>query len=67
MKLGKRQLEMLIKICKTNGGGLYVSGRDEKIIMRLHELELVQGKSGAQYCAVHTTKGMKLYKSLVAL
>lgn len=64
MKLGSKQREMLIKICKTNGGGLFVSGPDQKVIFSLEKKGLVQGKAGQQYCAVHTKKGLEIYRSL---
>lgn len=64
MKLGKRQFELLAKICKSNGGGVYVSGSgpEYKIIRRLEEMGLIQGKSGQPYMAVHTPAGFNLYK-----
>lgn len=64
MKLGKRQLALLATVCQTNGGGVYISGALEKTAKRLEELELIQGKSSAQYCAVHTRKGLALWREL---
>lgn len=63
-KLGKRQWEMLDRICRTNGGGVFVppSGHEHNIILRLHELGFVQGKAGQQYRAVHTRDGFDAWR-----
>lgn len=67
MNLGKRQREMLAKICKTNGGGISVpsSGPELTVIRRLEELELIQGKLNHDGRAVHTQRGLKIYRELV--
>lgn len=66
MKLGKVQKELLIKVCKTNGGGVYVGSdsKTQKVLMRLNELGLVQGKLGQPYCAVHTGEGLKIFREM---
>lgn len=63
-RLGSRQWAMLDKICRTSGGGIYVpgGGPEHKLIMRLHELGLVQGKAGQQYRAVHTREGLDIWR-----
>jgi hypothetical protein len=63
-RLGSRQWEMLDRICRTNGGGIYVpgGGAEHKTIMRLHELGYVQGKAGQPYCAVHTRDGLQVWR-----
>lgn len=53
MRLGERQKEMLAKICKTNGGGVYVDFSNEKLIRSLEKHELVQGKLNQDGWAVH--------------
>lgn len=62
-RLGKRQWEMLGKIVRTNGGGIYVYYSIQKTVLRLHELGLVQGKAGQQYCAVHTREGLEAWRA----
>lgn len=66
MRLGARQWEMLDRICRSNGGGVFVGffegDPEAKTILRLHELGLVQGKSGDLSCAVHTRKGLDLWR-----
>lgn len=60
MKLGKKQKEFLSKVCKTNGGGVYITSEWEKIALRLNELGLIQGKLGQPSCAVHTREGLEI-------
>ncbi len=58
MRLGIRQREMLDKIVKTNGGGVYVDFSNEKLIRSLEKHEMVQGKLNQDGWAVHTCKGL---------
>ena len=67
MKLTQPQKRVLRRVVKTNGGGVPVSGdRDEKVIMRLYGMGLVQGKAGEQSRAVHSTEGLELVRQLDA-
>lgn len=62
-KLSKAQWELLDRICRTNGGGVTVAiSSISKTTQRLYDLGLIQGKSGEQYCAVHTPPGLKLWR-----
>ena len=64
--LGHRQLAMLRKIVATNGGGIWAGGPDERVIKSLYRRGLVQGKSGSQWCAVHTRASLELIRKLDA-
>jgi len=67
MNLVELQKELLIKICQTNGGGISTISMDGwqlKAVHQLHDLGLVQGKSGNESTAVHTKQGLELYRTL---
>lgn len=59
IRLGTRQAAALRQIVKTNGGGVCpITSPDVKMVMRLHELGLVQGKKGQDGRVVHTAAGL---------
>lgn len=67
--LTKAQREALAAVCATNGGGIRIkckAGEDgygipaNAAYRKLHELGLVQGKSGTFECIVHTREGWAL-------
>lgn len=65
-KLSVAQKAMLIRICKTNGGGVNcyeLAGPTMKTVRCLEKLGLAQGKAGAPWRAVHTDDGWALYKN----
>lgn len=68
-KLTKAQRSALAYVCATNGGGVRIKckiGDDgygipaNAAYRKLHELGLVQGKSGGIECIVHTREGWAL-------
>ncbi len=63
-KLTPSQWKWLDKICRTNGGGVDVALTPPipKAVLHLYDLGLVQGKSGCQWCAVHTRDGLSLWR-----
>lgn len=62
IRLGPKQLEFLGRVCQSNGGGVCPKYSEQKIIDRLYELGLIQGKPGQQYCVVHTTAGLNHWR-----
>lgn len=67
MVLTPTQLEILGKVCRTNGGGYHAGfhegARETKIIRALERKGLVQGKAGQPSRAVHTAEGLALYRA----
>jgi hypothetical protein len=49
---------VLEEIVRTNGGGLSAGGEYARQIKRLYERDLVQGKLGQPWIAVHTREGL---------
>ena len=65
MKLGVRQKDLLFKVCKTNGGGVFIFGGETyKIAKSLEKKGLIQGKLNDDGWAVHTKAGLDLFKIL---
>ena len=67
MKLTKPQARVLAEICATNGGGISEMrffGQERKVMFRLHEMGLVQGKLGSPSNVVHTDEGWAINKEL---
>lgn len=64
-KLGPKQFELLARVCKTNGGGIYFHdiGYESKVVRRLESLGLIQGKLNHDGWIVHTRKGLDLYRA----
>jgi hypothetical protein len=56
------QFDMLVRVVKTNGGGLNGYSEDRRTWRSLEKRGLIQGKSGLQCCFVHTRKGLALYR-----
>lgn len=74
MKLTKPQWDNLVKICRSNGGGVEVSvGYDHHnygiptnpAIRKLWDLDLIQGKANHACMVVHTKKGLDLYRTTI--
>jgi uncharacterized protein YjhX (UPF0386 family) len=65
-KLGARQLDLLDRVCRSNGGGVSCYGEHEGIYRALERKGLIQGKSGQQYRAIHTAEGLSLWRKLQA-
>ena len=65
MKLTAPQERVLRRIVKTSGGGIFAEcDPDLRVIMRLHEKGLCQGKKGSPARAVHTREGLDLIRGL---
>jgi hypothetical protein len=67
IRLGSVQRRVLARIVKTNGGGVSqfdLTPTEKKAMWRLHEMKLVQGKSGMEHRAVHTREGLELHRRL---
>lgn len=68
MKLTEAQQHMLIRVCRTNGGGIHAgfseSNSDTKFLRQLERMGLVQGKNGRPSYAVHTRKGLELFRQI---
>jgi hypothetical protein len=61
IRLTPKQADLLRRIVKTNGGGISayrLHGGERCIMWRLHELGLIQGKSGDLSTCVHTREGL---------
>lgn len=59
------QLRLLARVCQTNGGGLStydLNQMERKMLMKLYDADLVQGKKGAEWKAVHTNDGFRIWK-----
>lgn len=67
VKLTPAQWEMLDRVCRTNGGGVFAefseTHRTTKLLRKLEAKGLVQGKSNRQSWAVHTPEGLALWRS----
>ena len=67
MKLTAPQERVLRRIVKTSGGGVHAeTDPDLRVIMRLHNMGLCQGKKGNSTRAVHTREGLALIRDLDA-
>lgn len=66
VRLGKTQFAMLDRICRTNGGGVSGYSLNRRVMERLYELDLIQGKRGQEWCAVHTSEGLALWRKITA-
>lgn len=72
--LTPKQMEALAKVCRTNGGGIYMScqyyGDEVKptnlVFRALYDKGLIQGKAGAYSTVVHTREGLALYRASLA-
>jgi hypothetical protein len=58
------QLAMLRRVCATNGGGLSAYAEPRRVWEKLHDKELVQGKSGQLDRIVHTALGLAVIRRL---
>ena len=68
MKLTAPQERVLRRVVNTNGGGIYVEvDPDRRVIMRLHEMGLVQGKASHAARVVHTRDGLDLIRHIDAI
>lgn len=67
IKLTAPQEAMLRRVVATNGGGVHAGfsegQRETRVLLRLHEMGLVQGKAGMDGWAVHTKQGWAWVKA----
>ncbi len=66
-KLTKPQMKMLIKIIKTNGGGVSGYSLHEGVMRKLEEKDLIQGKLRQPFMAVHTRLGLEVGRKLMKI
>jgi len=64
-KLTKPQARMLVKIVKTNGGGVSAYDLNHSVMRRLEDKDLIQGKLSRPSVAVHTRAGLELARILL--
>lgn len=60
--LGRRQIELLDRICRTNGGGISGYGLHRSTMRSLEKRGLIQGKRTHESCAVHTREGLDVWR-----
>jgi DNA-binding MarR family transcriptional regulator len=69
-KLTPKQLELLQRVCLSNGGGINAgyseTAAHTRTVRQLERKGLVQGKLGQPSCAVHTKEGLALFRQLKA-
>ena len=62
-KLTEKQLELLGRICRTNGGGISLYDDDKSVLRGLMNRHLVQGKAGGAGRIVHTKEGLAAWRA----
>lgn len=64
VKLTPAQARLLGRIVATNGGGLRAADESVRTWGKLHQLDLIQGKSGNGVRMVHTALGLQTWRAI---